>query len=81
MTLTSLITKSQVWLCDVRSWGNHYRLAFGLSWNQERVAVEPAKLPLKAALKITLTNRPFMFLVGTVFFYGIGQYFAVAFGV
>jgi len=49
---------------------------------KERVAVEPAEeLPLKAALKITLTNRPFMFLVGTVFFYGIGQYFAVAFGV
>lgn len=49
---------------------------------KERVVTEPTtELPLKDALKITLTNRPFMFLVGTVFFYGIGQYFAVAFGV
>ncbi|MGA1188304.1 MAG: MFS transporter [Pseudomonadales bacterium] len=49
---------------------------------KERVTAEPTtELPLKDALKITLTNRPFMFLVGTVFFYGIGQYFAVAFGV
>jgi GPH family glycoside/pentoside/hexuronide:cation symporter len=38
-------------------------------------------LPLKQALKITLRNRPFMFLVATVLIYGIGQYFAVSFAV
>ena len=49
---------------------------------KERAQSEPKKeLPLKDALKITLSNRPFMFLVATVFFYGIGQYFSVAFGV
>ena len=49
---------------------------------KERAQSEPKKeLPLKEALKITLSNRPFMFLVATVFFYGIGQYFSVAFGV
>ena len=36
-------------------------------------------MPIKQALKITLTNRPFMFLVATVLSYGIGQYFAVSF--
>ncbi len=47
---------------------------------RERVEVERKKpLPLKQALKITLSNRPFLFLVGTVFFYGIGQYFSVSF--
>ena len=40
---------------------------------RERAQSEPkAELPLKEALKITLSNRPFMFLVATVFFYGIG---------
>ncbi len=49
---------------------------------KERSVAEPVdELPLRAALKITLTNRPFMFLVATVFFYGIGQYFSVSFGV
>ena len=49
---------------------------------RERAQSEPkAELPLKEALKITLSNRPFMFLVATVFFYGIGQYFSVAFGI
>ena len=49
---------------------------------RERTHAEPKKeLPLREALKITLSNRPFMFLVATVFFYGIGQYFSVAFGV
>ncbi len=47
---------------------------------RERTSVEPGQpLPLKRALGITLSNRPFMFLVGTVFFYGIGQYFSVSF--
>ena len=36
-------------------------------------------LPIRQALTITLSNRPFMFLVATVFFYGIGQYFSVSF--
>lgn len=48
---------------------------------RERVEPDPRQpLPLKKALGITLRNRSFMFLVGTVFFYGIGQYFAVSFG-
>ncbi len=48
---------------------------------RERTSVDPRKpLPLRQALGITVRNRPFMFLVGTVFFYGIGQYFAVSFG-
>ncbi len=47
---------------------------------RERVETDPKKpLPLKQALAITLKNRPFMFLVATVFFYGIGQYFAISF--
>ena len=47
---------------------------------KERASADLSKpLPLKQALKITLSNRPFMFLVGTVFFYGIGQYFSVSF--
>ena len=49
---------------------------------RERGSSERKKpLPLRQALSITLRNRPFMFLAGTVFFYGIGQYFAVSFGV
>jgi len=49
---------------------------------RERTRIERKKpLPLRQALGITLRNRPFMFLVGTVFFYGVGQYFAVSFGV
>ncbi len=36
-------------------------------------------LPIKKALLITITNRPFMFLTATVLFYGVGQYFAVSF--
>lgn len=49
---------------------------------RERVSADTKKpLPLLQALKITLSNRPFMFLVATVFFYGIGQYFSVSFGV
>jgi len=49
---------------------------------RERASVDTKKpLPLVKALGITLRNRPFMFLVATVFFYGIGQYFAVSFGV
>lgn len=49
---------------------------------RERTSSEPtSELPLRQALRITLSNRPFMFLVGTVFFYGIGQYFSVAFGI
>jgi GPH family glycoside/pentoside/hexuronide:cation symporter len=48
---------------------------------RERVEQSTKKpLPMLKALGITLRNRPFMFLVGTVFFYGIGQYFAVSFG-
>ncbi|MEM7001824.1 MAG: MFS transporter [Pseudomonadota bacterium] len=49
---------------------------------RERVEVDrkPA-LPLKVAVRQTLSNKPFMFLVGTVLLYGIGQYFAVSFGV
>ncbi len=51
--------------------------AFG---TKERAEASPDKpLPLKQALKITLSNKPFMFLVATVFFYGIGQYFSVSF--
>lgn len=53
--------------------------AFG---TRERTSSQPKEeLPLRAALKITLSNKPFMFLVATVFFYGIGQYFSVSFGV
>ncbi len=53
--------------------------AFG---TKERAEVEPKReLPLREALRITLSNKPFMFLVATVFFYGIGQYFSVSFGV
>lgn len=53
--------------------------AFG---TRERVSVVPeSELKLLDALKITVTNKPFMFLVGTVFCYGIGQYFSVSFGV
>ncbi len=49
---------------------------------RERAQAAPTQpLPLKNALKITLSNRPFMFLVATVFFYGIGQYFSISFGV
>jgi GPH family glycoside/pentoside/hexuronide:cation symporter len=47
---------------------------------RERVEVDRKKpLPMKQALGITFKNKPFMFLVGTVFFYGVGQYFAVSF--
>lgn len=47
---------------------------------RERAELDAKKpLPMKQALKITFKNRSFMFLVGTVFFYGIGQYFAVSF--
>ena len=47
---------------------------------RERVQVDPKEpMPLKQALGVTFRNRPFMFLVGTVFFYGVGQYFAVSF--
>ena len=53
--------------------------AFG---TKERAEIEPKReLPLREALRITLSNKPFMFLVATVFFYGIGQYFSVSFGV
>ena len=53
--------------------------AFG---TKERAETEPKReLPLREALTITLSNKPFMFLVATVFFYGIGQYFSVSFGV
>ncbi|MEM7079295.1 MAG: MFS transporter [Pseudomonadota bacterium] len=52
--------------------------AFGTRERAEADAPD-APLPLKAALKITLGNRPFMFLVGTVFFYGVGQYFSISF--
>lgn len=49
---------------------------------RERPNTETKKpLPIAQALKITLSNRPFMYLVATVFFYGIGQYFAISFGV
>jgi GPH family glycoside/pentoside/hexuronide:cation symporter len=43
--------------------------------------VEEKPLPIRQALKITLRNKPFMFLVATVLFYGIGQYFSISFGV
>jgi len=53
--------------------------AFG---TKEQAEAEPKReLPLREALTITLSNKPFMFLVATVFFYGIGQYFSVSFGV
>jgi GPH family glycoside/pentoside/hexuronide:cation symporter len=49
---------------------------------RERASTEAKRpLPIRQALKITLSNQPFMYLVATVFFYGIGQYFAVSFGV
>ena len=47
---------------------------------RERTSAAPGQpLPLKRALGITLSNKPFMFLVGTVFFYGVGQYFSISF--
>ncbi len=36
-------------------------------------------IPIMRAIKITLSNRPFIFLVLTVLIYGIGQYFSVSF--
>ncbi len=36
-------------------------------------------MPIMQAVKITLSNRPFIFLVLTVLIYGIGQYFSVSF--
>ena len=36
-------------------------------------------VPIMRAIKITLSNRPFIFLVITVLIYGIGQYFSVSF--
>lgn len=49
---------------------------------RERARIERnPPLPLLQALKITVTNKPFMFLVATVLFYGVGQYFAVSFAV
>ena len=50
---------------------------FGTKERAEISQDEP--LPLKQALAATFRNRPFMFLVGTVFFYGVGQYFSISF--
>ena len=47
---------------------------------RERAQGEIKKpLPLKKAIAVTLSNRPFMYLTGTVFFYGVGQYFSISF--
>ena len=40
----------------------------------------PKPMPLKEAVRITFSSKPFVFLIASVLFYGIGQYFAVSFG-
>ena len=48
---------------------------------RERTQIDfPKPMPLKEAVRITFSSNPFVFLVATVLFYGIGQYFAVSFG-
>ena len=47
---------------------------------KERAQLNVKKpLPLKKAIGITLSNKPFVFLVITVLFYGVGQYFSISF--
>ena len=48
---------------------------------RERTQISFQKpMPLKDAIRITFSSKPFVFLVVTVLFYGIGQYFSVSFG-
>ena len=48
---------------------------------KERAQINLQKpMPLLDAVRITFSSKPFVFLVATVLFYGIGQYFAVSFG-
>ena len=48
---------------------------------KERTQINLQKpMPLLDAVRITFSSKPFVFLVVTVLFYGIGQYFAVSFG-
>jgi GPH family glycoside/pentoside/hexuronide:cation symporter len=48
---------------------------------RERTQISFQKpMPIMDAIRITFSSKPFVFLVVTVLFYGIGQYFSVSFG-